>query len=107
MTRFSRLLLNFYIVDENDVFMFDVFVAVDDEELSTQLEGLGVGEHAFSQMQGDLDQQRLLGDLPTYNSEYTSETMMKEVQNKLRYKIATKKKQHEFYTICYKQFDSN
>jgi hypothetical protein len=81
-------------------------LAVDDEELSTQLEGLGVGEHAFSQMQGDLDQQRLLGDLPTYNSEYTSETMMKEVQNKLRYKIV-EKKQYEFYTICCKQFDSN
>lgn len=69
-------------------FIVDVFVAVDEEELSTQLEGLGVGEHAFSQMQGDLDQQRLLGDIPTYNSEFASETMMKEMQNKLRYKIA-------------------
>jgi hypothetical protein len=78
-------------------FMFDIFLAVDDEELSTQLESLGVGEHAFSQMQGDLDQQRLLGDLPTYNSEYTSETMMKEVQNKLRYKIA----HHDFYTMLH------
>jgi hypothetical protein len=102
MTRFSRLLKHFlYIVDENDVFMFDVFVAVDDEELSTQLEGLGVGEHAFSQMQGDLDQQRLLGDLPTYNSEYTSETMMKEVQNKLRYKLQKRANLFMVFAACY------
>ncbi|XP_065342839.1 protein GDAP2 homolog isoform X2 [Cloeon dipterum] len=57
----------------------------DEESLSTQLEGLGVGEHAFSQMQGDLDQQRLLGDLPTYNTEYTSESMMREMQNNISY----------------------
>ncbi|XP_059475099.1 protein GDAP2 homolog isoform X3 [Neocloeon triangulifer] len=57
----------------------------DDEGLSTQLESLGVGEHAFSQMQGDLDQQRLLGDLPTYNSQYTSETLMREMQNNISY----------------------
>lgn len=68
-------------------FIVDIFVAVDEEELSTQLEGLGVGEHAFSQMQGDLDQQRLLGDIPTYNSEFASETMMKEMQNKIRYTL--------------------
>ncbi|KAF4517404.1 hypothetical protein B566_EDAN005013 [Ephemera danica] len=35
-----------------------------DSELSSHLENVSVGDHAFSQMQGDLDQQRLLGDLP-------------------------------------------
>jgi hypothetical protein len=57
-----------------------IFTDEDGSELASQLESVSVGEHAFSQMQGDLDQQRLLGDKPNG----TSDSMMAEMQNKLR-----------------------
>lgn len=61
-------------------------VIVADEEsidLSSQLEtSITVGEHAFSQMQGDLDQQRLLGERP-YNDPL-ADIMVKEIQHQER-----------------------
>ncbi|XP_026280834.1 protein GDAP2 homolog isoform X2 [Frankliniella occidentalis] len=39
-----------------------------------------IGEHAFSQMQGDLDQQRLLGERPTADIE-----LVRQIQSKERY----------------------
>ncbi|XP_008201396.1 protein GDAP2 homolog [Tribolium castaneum] len=53
-------------------------------DLSSQLEtSINVGEHAFSQMQGDLDQQRLLGERP-YNDPL-ADIMVKEIQHQERY----------------------
>ncbi|XP_044743634.1 protein GDAP2 homolog [Chrysoperla carnea] len=53
-------------------------------DLSGQLESsVNVGEHAFSQMQGDLDQQRLLGERPV--SDPLSDIMVKEIQHQERY----------------------
>ncbi|KAK6627925.1 hypothetical protein RUM44_010407 [Polyplax serrata] len=43
---------------------------------------LNIGEHAFSQMQGDLDQQRLLGERPC--SDPVSDIIIKEMQHKGR-----------------------
>ncbi|KAK7792886.1 hypothetical protein R5R35_000437 [Gryllus longicercus] len=60
--------------------------SLDDEsvDLSSQLESsVTIGEHAFSQMQGDLDQQRLLGERPHFDP--LDEIMLKEMQNKERY----------------------
>ncbi|GJQ81537.1 hypothetical protein Trydic_g4898 [Trypoxylus dichotomus] len=52
-------------------------------DLSCQLEtSVNVGEHAFSQMQGDLDQQRLLGERP-YNDPL-ADIMVKEIQHQER-----------------------
>ncbi|KAL0274699.1 UNVERIFIED_CONTAM: hypothetical protein PYX00_002765 [Menopon gallinae] len=44
---------------------------------------LNIGEHAFSQMQGDLDQQRLLGERPC--NDPISDILIKEMQHKGRY----------------------
>ncbi|XP_049821406.1 protein GDAP2 homolog isoform X2 [Aethina tumida] len=53
-------------------------------DLSSQLEtSVNVGEHAFSQMQGDLDQQRLLGERPT--NDPLDNIMIKELQHQERY----------------------
>lgn len=41
-------------------------------------EHVGIGEHAFSQMQGDLDQQRLLGERPTADVELVRQIQSKE-----------------------------
>nr|CAI5831968.1 unnamed protein product [Callosobruchus analis] len=52
-------------------------------DLSAQLEtSINVGDHAFSQMQGDLDQQRLLGERP-YNDPL-ADIMVKEIQHQER-----------------------
>ncbi|CAH0558831.1 unnamed protein product [Brassicogethes aeneus] len=52
-------------------------------DLSSQLDtSVNVGEHAFSQMQGDLDQQRLLGER-TYNDPL-ADIMIKEIQHQER-----------------------
>jgi hypothetical protein len=59
------------------------FIGEESVDLSLQLESsITVGEHAFSQMQGDLDQQRLLGERP--QTDPISELMIKEMQNKER-----------------------
>lgn len=61
------------------------FFAADEEsvDLSSQLEtSISVGEHAFSQMQGDLDQQRLLGERPL--NDPLSDIMVKEIQHQER-----------------------
>lgn len=48
-----------------------------------QLEtSINVGDHAFSQMQGDLDQQRLLGERPF--SDPLADIMVKEIQHQER-----------------------
>nr|XP_022909356.1 protein GDAP2 homolog isoform X2 [Onthophagus taurus] len=52
-------------------------------DLTGQLETLVTVEHAFSQMQGDLDQQRLLGERP-YNDPL-ADLMVKEIQHQERY----------------------
>ncbi|KAJ8982771.1 hypothetical protein NQ317_018183 [Molorchus minor] len=53
-------------------------------DLSSQLEtSVTVGEHAFSQMQGDLDQQRLLGER-AFNDPL-ADIMVKEIQHQERY----------------------
>lgn len=41
-----------------------------------------VGDHAFSQMQGDLDQQRLLGERPF--NDPLADIMVKEIQHQER-----------------------
>ena len=43
---------------------------------------LNIGEHAFSQMQGDLDQQRLLGERPC--NDPVTDILIKEMQHKGR-----------------------
>lgn len=51
-------------------------------DLSSQLEtSINLGDHAFSQMQGDLDQQRLLGERP-YDP--LADIMVKEIQHQER-----------------------
>ncbi|XP_012276397.1 protein GDAP2 homolog [Orussus abietinus] len=53
-------------------------------ELSTQLEtSVNLGEHAFTQMQGDLDRQRLLGERPL--TDPLADIMLKQMQQKERY----------------------
>ncbi|XP_017796657.1 PREDICTED: protein GDAP2 homolog [Habropoda laboriosa] len=53
-------------------------------ELSTQLEtSVNIGEHAFAQMQGDLDRQRLLGERPP--ADPLADIMLKRMQQKERY----------------------
>jgi len=64
-------------------------IGVGDEAPSPGL-GLGlgatsVGEHAFSQMQGDLDQQRLLGERPVAaGGDPLAQVMLREIQTKER-----------------------
>ncbi|KAL2719434.1 protein GDAP2 [Vespula squamosa] len=59
----------------------------DDEEtveLSAQLEtSVNIGEHAFAQMQGDLDRQRLLGERSV--TDPLADIMIKQMQQKERY----------------------
>lgn len=43
---------------------------------------VSLGEHAFSQMQGDLDQQRLLGERPF--NDPLADIMVKEIQHQER-----------------------
>lgn len=53
-------------------------------ELSNQLEGVAtLNDHAFCQMQGDLDQQRLLGDRSYHDP--IAEIMVKEIRHQERY----------------------
>lgn len=71
-----------YIFKKNEPFFF---LSADEEsiDLSTQLDvAVTVGDHAFSQMQGDLDQQRLLGERP-YNDPL-ADIMVKEIQHQER-----------------------
>ncbi|KAK0097001.1 hypothetical protein PV326_003644 [Microctonus aethiopoides] len=50
-------------------------------ELSSQLDtSLSLGEHAFTQMQGDLDRQRLLGERPLIDP--LADIMLKQMQQK-------------------------
>lgn len=62
------------------------FIFIADEEsidLSSQLEtSVNVGDHAFSQMQGDLDQQRLLGERPI--NDPLADIMVREIQHQER-----------------------
>lgn len=52
-------------------------------ELSAQLEtSVNIGEHAFAQMQGDLDRQRLLGERPP--ADPLADIMLKQMQQKER-----------------------
>ncbi|XP_031783736.1 protein GDAP2 homolog [Nasonia vitripennis] len=53
-------------------------------DLSAHLEtSVSLGEHAFTQMQGDLDRQRLLGERPT--ADPLADIMLKQMQHKERY----------------------
>ncbi|XP_046625614.1 protein GDAP2 homolog [Neodiprion virginianus] len=53
-------------------------------EISNQLEtSVSLGEHAFTQMQGDLDRQRLLGERPL--TDPLADIMLKQMQEKERY----------------------
>ena len=59
------------------------FLGDESIDLSSQLDtSVTVGEHAFSHMQGDLDQQRLLGERP--QTDPLGELMIKEMQSKER-----------------------
>lgn len=62
-----------------------MFVTGDESvELSAQLEtSVNIGEHAFAQMQGDLDRQRLLGERPP--ADPLADIMLKQMQQKERY----------------------
>ena len=62
-----------------------MFVIGDESvELSAQLEtSVNIGEHAFAQMQGDLDRQRLLGERPP--ADPLADIMLKQMQQKERY----------------------
>lgn len=52
-------------------------------DLSNQLDtAINLGEHAFTQMQGDLDRQRLLGERPL--SDPLADIMLKQMQQKER-----------------------
>lgn len=44
---------------------------------------MNIGEHAFAQMQGDLDRQRLLGERPP--ADPLADIMLKQMQQKERY----------------------
>ncbi|XP_068081314.1 protein GDAP2 homolog isoform X2 [Anabrus simplex] len=71
--------------------------ADDSVDLSSQLDSsISVGEHAFCQMQGDLDQQRLLGERP--QSDPLDELMIKEMQNKERYERLLRRAKSEDLT---------
>ncbi|XP_048512891.1 uncharacterized protein LOC105690405 isoform X1 [Athalia rosae] len=53
-------------------------------EISSQLEtSVSLGDHAFTQMQGDLDRQRLLGERPL--ADPLADIMLKQMQHKERY----------------------
>jgi hypothetical protein len=59
------------------------FIGDESVDLSSQLDtSVTVGEHSFSHMQGDLDQQRLLGERP--QTDPIGELMIKEMQNQER-----------------------
>lgn len=61
------------------------FLQTGDEtiELTSQLDtSLSLGEHAFTQMQGDLDRQRLLGERPLIDP--LADIMLKQMQQKER-----------------------
>lgn len=64
---------------------FRDFFPADEEsiDLTTQLETSINIEHAFSQMQGDLDQQRLLGERPL--NDPLADIMVKEIQHQERW----------------------
>ena len=52
-------------------------------DLSSQLEtAINIGEHAFTQMQGDMDRQRLLGERPL--TDPLADIMLKQMQQKER-----------------------
>lgn len=60
-----------------------LFVADETTELSTQLEtSVNLSEHSFTQMQGDLDRQRLLGERPS--ADPLADIMLKQMQQKER-----------------------
>lgn len=66
-------------------------------DLSSQLDSsVSVGDHAFSQMQGDLDQQRLLGER-TYNDPL-ADIMVKEIQHQERYERLLRRAKSEDLT---------
>ena len=44
---------------------------------------MNINDHAFTQMQGDLDQQRLLGDRPPFPS-IVDQILAKEIHDKER-----------------------
>jgi len=46
---------------------------------------VNIGEHAFAQMQGDLDRQRLLGERPP--ADPLADIMLKQMQQKERYEF--------------------
>lgn len=68
------------------VIYWNLLFIIGDEsiELSAQLEtSVNIGEHAFAQMQGDLDRQRLLGERPP--ADPLADIMLKQMQQKERY----------------------
>lgn len=72
----------------NDIFKraHRIFTGDETVELSTQLEtSVNIGEHAFAQMQGDLDRQRLLGERPF--ADPLADIMLKQMQHKERYEF--------------------
>lgn len=77
LTRIARAL--------NNIFFKYLSAILGDEtvELSAQLEtSVNIGEHAFAQMQGDLDRQRLLGERPP--ADPLADIMFKQMQQKER-----------------------
>ncbi|XP_050500642.1 protein GDAP2 homolog [Diabrotica virgifera virgifera] len=66
-------------------------------DLSVQLEtSINVGDHVFSQMQGDLDQQRLLGERPF--NDPLADIMVKEIQHQERYERLLRRAKSEDLT---------
>lgn len=67
-------------------FLGGFFFLLEDKTLERSEElCLNVGDHEFSQMQGDLDQQRLLGDRPS--NDPVAEILIKELQQKERWVV--------------------
>jgi len=63
---------------------FVMLIGDETVDLSAQLEtSVNIGEHAFAQMQGDLDRQRLLGERPP--ADPLADIMLKQMQQKERY----------------------
>nr|CAD7397796.1 unnamed protein product [Timema poppensis] len=70
-------------------------------DLSTQL---SVGEHAFTQMQGDLDQQRLLGERPL--ADPLDDLLAREMHTKERV-YATRAKSDPFLSFHHENMQTN
>ena len=78
---FSRN-INFFIVSMHFEDVFVYILADEAVDLNPHLEtSINLGDHAFTQMQGDLDRQRLLGERPLSDP---LADLLKQMQHKER-----------------------